>query len=107
MTVNGDYRKRDDGLVTVCPTFHSHPVTNPPLNVSQFSRSFNRVLDHLNITKTFGTHGIRHEFISYLVNRGVSSDQIGWLVGHSSSEITAFYSHVDERTLGNVLAGLS
>ena len=82
------------------------PVTDQPLNISQFSRSFRRVLDHLNITKTFGTHGIRHGFISYLINRGVSSDQIGWLVGHSSSEITAIYSHVDEKTLGSVLERL-
>ena len=82
------------------------PVTDLPLNISQFSRSFRRVLDHLHITKTFGTHGIRHGFISYLINRGVSSDQIGWLVGHSSSEITALYSHVDEQTLGIVLKGL-
>ena len=59
------------------------------------------------ITKTFGTHGIRHGFISFLVNSGVSSDQIGWLVGHSSSEITKIYSHVDEDTLSKVLKGLS
>ena len=82
------------------------PVTDAPLNVSQFSRSFRKVLDTVGIAKTFGTHGIRHGFISYLLNRGVSSDQVGWLVGHSSSEITAIYSHVDERTLGSVLEKL-
>jgi integrase len=82
------------------------PVTAEPLNISQFSRSFQKVLKSCKITKTFGTHGIRHGFISYLVNNGVSSDQIGWLVGHSSSEITKIYSHVDEGSLGNVLAGL-
>jgi integrase/recombinase XerD len=82
------------------------PVTDLPLNISQFSRSFRRVLDTLKITKTFGTHGVRHGFISYLINNGVTSDQIGWLVGHSSSEITAIYSHVDERTLGSVLSRL-
>ena len=82
------------------------PVTDLPLNISQFSRSFRRVLDTLKIQKTFGTHGVRHGFISYLINNGVTSDQIGWLVGHSSSEITAIYSHVDERTLGAVLSKL-
>ena len=82
------------------------PVTDLPLNVSQFSRSFRRVLDSLKIQKTFGTHGVRHGFISYLINNGVTSDQIGWLVGHSSSEITAIYSHVDEKTLGSVLSRL-
>jgi len=82
------------------------PVTGEPLNVSQFSRSFSKVLRELKITKIFGTHGIRHGFISYLVNQGISSDQIGWLVGHSSSEITRLYSHVDEGTLSKVLSTL-
>jgi len=86
--------------------YHSESVPNLPLNISQFSRSFRRVLDTLKIEKTFGTHGVRHGFISYLINNGVTSDQIGWLVGHSSSEITAIYSHVDEKTLGSVLAKL-
>ncbi len=82
------------------------PVTAEPLNISQFSRSFQKVLKVCKITKTFGTHGIRHGFISYLINNGVSSDQIGWLVGHSSSEITKIYSHVDEGTLSKVLSSL-
>jgi site-specific recombinase XerD len=82
-------------------------VTSEPLNVSQVSRSFARILKVCKITKTLGTHGIRHGFISFLVNNGVSSAQIGWLVGHSSSEITKIYSHVDERTLSKVLKGLS
>lgn len=82
------------------------PVTDQPLNISQFSRSFQKVLKSCKITKTFGTHGVRHGFISYLINSGVSSDQVGWLVGHSSSEITKIYSHVDETTLSRVLAGL-
>jgi len=30
-------------------------------------------------------------------------DQIGWLGGHSSSEITRIGSHVDEGTLSKVL----
>jgi len=97
-------QKRKKGTLTTY-VFPS-PVTDLPLNISQFSRSFRRVLDTLKITKTFGTHGVRHGFISYLINNGVTSDQIGWLVGHSSSEITAIYSHVDEKTLGSVLAKL-
>ena len=83
------------------------PITGHPLNISQFSRNFQKVLKVCHITKTFGTHGIRHGFISYLVNQGISSDQIGWLVGHSSSEITKIYSHVDDETLSRVLERLS
>jgi len=83
------------------------PITGQPLNLSQFTRNFHKVLKKCQITKTFGTHGIRHGFISYLVNQGISSDQIGWLVGHSSSEITKIYSHVDEGTLSKVLKTLS
>jgi len=75
------------------------PVTSEPLNISQFSRSFAKVLEVCKTTKMFGTHGIRHGFISFLVNHGVSSDQIGWLVGHSSSDITKIHSQVDEDTL--------
>lgn len=95
-------QKKGDLTTYVFPS----PVTDLPLNISQFSRSFRRVLDTLKIQKTFGTHGVRHGFISYLINNGVTSDQIGWLVGHSSSEITAIYSHVDEKTLGSVLSRL-
>jgi site-specific recombinase XerD len=103
LTKHLQQKKRKGNLTTyVFPS----PVTDLPLNISQFSRSFRRVLDTLKIQKTFGTHGVRHGFISYLINNGVTSDQIGWLVGHSSSEITAIYSHVDEKTLGSVLAKL-
>jgi len=103
LTKHLQQKKKKGNLTTyVFPS----PVTDLPLNISQFSRSFRRVLDTLKITKTFGTHGVRHGFISYLINNGVTSDQIGWLVGHSSSEITAIYSHVDEKTLGSVLAQL-
>jgi site-specific recombinase XerD len=82
------------------------PVTDKPLNCSQFSRSFKTQLKSLKITKLFGTHGVRHGFISYLLNQGVSSDQIGWLVGHSSSEITKIYSHPDPDSLSRILGGL-
>lgn len=82
------------------------PVTGRPLNPSQFSRSFKKLLQSLKITRLFGTHGNRHGFISFLLNQGISADQIGWLVGHSSSQITAIYSHADHDTqskLFNVL----
>jgi len=82
------------------------PRTGNTLNISQFSRSFKKLLKSLKISKTFGTHGVRHGFISYLLNNGVSSDQIGWFVGHSSSEITKIYSHPDLDTQSKVVGGL-
>lgn len=78
------------------------PVTGRPLNPSQFSRSFKKLLQSLKITRLFGTHGNRHGFISFLLNQGISADQIGWLVGHSSSQITAIYGHADHDTQSKI-----
>jgi len=82
------------------------PRTGEPLNISQFSRSFRALLKKAKITKTFSSHGVRHGFISFLVNSGLSSDQIGWIVGHSSSEITRIYSHPDTGSLSKILSKL-
>ena len=82
------------------------PVTQRPLNLSQFGRWFGNLLNTLEIKKKFGTHGIRHGFISYVLNSGISSDQLGWLVGHSSSEITRLYSHIDLETQSRVFSVL-
>lgn len=82
------------------------PRTGSPLNVSQFSRSFKRLLVRAKIKRSFSSHGVRHGFISFLVNKGLSSDQIGWIVGHSSAEITRVYSHPDVATLSKVLSAL-
>lgn len=82
------------------------PRTGQPLNISQFSRSFRVLLKRAKITKTFSSHGVRHGFISFLVNSGLSSDQIGWIVGHSSSEITRIYSHPDTDSLSKILSKL-
>lgn len=82
------------------------PRTGQPLNISQFSRSFRSLLKRAKVTKEFSSHGVRHGFISFLVNSGLSSDQIGWIVGHSSAEITRIYSHPDTDSLSKILSKL-
>jgi len=43
---------------------------------------------------TVGFHSLRHTFASRLVNSGVPLAMVRELVGHSSEQMTAHYSHV-------------
>ena len=59
---------------------HRTVRTNPQTTFAREDGFFR----HWYVLRTFGTHGIRHGFISLLVNNGGSSDQIVCHVGHSS-----------------------
>lgn len=83
-----------------------NPSTKNPYLVSSVSRMFKRLLKEVGVAKTFSTHGNRHGFISYLLNQGFSPYQIGQIVGHSSSQITEIYGHVDLDVLGGMFEKL-
>jgi len=79
-----------------------NPSTKNPYLVSSVSRMFKRLLKEVDVVKPFSTHGNRHGFCSYLLNQGFSPYQIGQIVGHSSSQITEIYGHVDLDVLGGM-----
>jgi len=84
-----------------------NPHTHRPYLVSSVSRMFGRLLKTVKVKKSFSTHGNRHGFCSYLLNQGMSPYQVGQLVGHSTSQITELYGHVDTDTLGSVFSKLN
>jgi integrase len=81
--------------------------THRPYLVTSVSRMFKRLLKEVGVQKIFSTHGNRHGFCSYLLNNGISPYQVGQLVGHSSSQITELYGHVDTDTLGSLFVQMN
>lgn len=55
-------------------------------------RSLKKTLDILDIPGDL--HKFRHSFASHLAMKGVSRDDIGDILGHSSSEMTKIYAHL-------------
>jgi integrase len=91
-----------------------NPETERPYLVSSVSRIFGRLLDEVftdengkvTLQKRFSTHGLRHGFCSFCLNHGISPYQVGQIVGHSTSQITELYGHVDHEILKSVFKKL-
>ncbi len=58
------------------------------------SQKFKRCVKRAEINPKLNFHSLRHTFASWLVQRGVSIYQVSRLLGHSSVNITAVYSHL-------------
>lgn len=58
------------------------------------SQKFKRCVKRAKINPKLNFHSLRHTFASWLVQRGVSIYQVSRLLGHSSVNITAIYSHL-------------
>ena len=67
------------------------PFVNP-------RRAFNGLCARLKI-EDFHIHDLRHSFASLAVNAGASLYDVQKLLGHSSSQITMRYSHLNDQTL--------
>ena len=66
--------------------------TLDPEKRARLSVQFGRLMTELGIEgKTF--HCLRHSFVTRLTKAGKTLEEIGRLVGHSSAETTAGYSH--------------
>lgn len=54
--------------------------------------------------KGFRFHDLRHTFITRAIERGVSTAKVAAYVGHKTLAMTAKYTHLDTRDLGDVVA---
>ena len=54
----------------------------------------------------YSLHSLRHTFVSFCVNRGVSLDVIAEIIGHGSPEMTRHYAHISDQSKRTALAAL-
>ena len=72
------------------------------LTYAMVQRRFGLALDEAGI-EDFRIHDIRHTFASLLVQKGASLRAVGELLGHSSVEMVARYSHLAPSHLGKTI----
>lgn len=71
-------------------------------SLTQFQRQVDQVWARVRSTLArpkLRLHDLRHSFASVAVNRGLSLQVIGGLLGHADQMTTAGYAHLDERRL--------
>lgn len=92
--------KKRKGLVTTESEFifHTH---NVPLRSKTVSKAFKRYVLRAKINSKLHFHSLRHSFATLLVTKGVSLYAVQNLLGHSSSETTMIYSHLQPQSLHN------
>ena len=71
------------------------------------SQKFKRCVKRAKINPKLNFHSLRHTFASWLVQRGVSIYQVSRLLGHSSVNMTAIYSHLQPEDLRDSVDKLS
>ena len=53
-----------------------------------------RLVDMAGINKDIGLHSLRHSIATHLLQRGMSLENVGRFLGHSSLESTQIYTHI-------------
>ncbi|MFT4752929.1 MAG: integrase/recombinase XerD [Salibacteraceae bacterium] len=86
---------------------------NTPYSASSVATIIKRASIKAKITKHVTPHVLRHSFATHLMDQGIETRYIQTLLGHSSLETTAIYTHVSTRSiekikspLDNILDGL-
>ncbi len=65
-----------------------------PIKQDWIIHEFKRYVRRAKLNPKLNFHSLRHTFASWLVQRGVSIYQVSKLLGHSSVNVTAIYSHL-------------
>jgi site-specific recombinase XerD len=70
------------------------PGNDPAKPISDLKKVWVRVKERAGIDAGFVLHQLRHTYASRLVGQGRSLYEVGQLLGHASTAMTARYSHL-------------
>ena len=85
------------------------PVILSPWGKRPLRRNFQRALDDAAVKakiERFRIHDLRHTYASWLIQAGVSMEEVRRLLGHESVQTTQRYAHLAEMPTENILAAL-
>ncbi len=77
-----------------------------PYSTSSVAAIIRTASKNAGITKHVTPHVLRHSFATHLMDQGIETRYIQTLLGHSSLETTAMYTHVSTRSISQVKSPL-
>jgi integrase/recombinase XerD len=75
-----------------------NPSNRNPLCVTTLQKTFKVVLLQSEIHKGASIHTLRHSYATHLLEKGINLRVIQELLGHSSPQTTALYTHLTEKS---------
>lgn len=73
-----------------------------PISVRTTEKVFNDIVKKSSIKFNVSPHTLRHTFATHMLDNGADLNSVGELLGHSSLNTTAIYTHVSNERLRNV-----
>lgn len=73
-----------------------------PISVRTTEKMFNDIVKKSSIKFNVSPHTLRHTFATHMLDNGADLNSVGELLGHSSLNTTAIYTHVSNERLRNV-----
>jgi integrase len=70
-----------------------------PIDEEWLTHAFKKAVVRARLPATLHFHSLRHTFASWLVQRGATLYEVQALLGHSSSQMTEVYSHLQPEQL--------
>jgi len=106
---NQEYIDPSTGKISTCQKtylFESPLQPGQPISPGCIQRKFKKMMQQLDLPLTYTPHSLRHGFITMLVRKKIAVPVIGDFVGHSSSQITDRYIHVEKDSLKDLLSSI-